>query len=472
MTDSPERGEIDLDDLTLIESVTTVNDYVRAVAVPLTRELNRREADALLRSYLEPGCFPQAVRRLAERHLLVLVGAEEIGKRLGALALLSRMSLAESTITVLSPATGAPELISGTEYHPGRAYLLHDWITASTDRVELANLARKLAELGSYLVITRNGEPSPATEVEHAWTAPPAGELFDFCLRTLGGAPDAGQDALAAARRRARALPTPGEVTGLVTRMVMAGEPACDEVAAWFDTKPPMHQVRAVAALVFAHRLPEPDFRAQLARLEEIHQSHELGPRPPMGPLPLIAHRAGQVVFRVPRHRAQVLAELVARYGFWLWQPLREWIRTLARQGLDLQIRAAEGVALLAGLSPKEAYDLLDAWASGRPTERLAAAHALSFMSAEDTLAPEALRLALSWAGDADRGSTSAVALGGGLAIRYPADAVRTLRGLASCERAGVVARQSLALMVQQAAGHDDAQSRVVRRLAAAAEED
>ena len=131
MTETPEPGEIDLDNITLTGSLIAVSDHLRTVAGPVTRELNRREADVLLRSYLEPGCFPEAVRRLTMRHLLVLVGAEESGRRSGALALLSRMSLAEGTITVLSPAASAGELLSGTEYEPGRAYLLHDWIAGS-----------------------------------------------------------------------------------------------------------------------------------------------------------------------------------------------------------------------------------------------------------------------------------------------------------------------------------------------------
>ncbi|TDE56018.1 hypothetical protein E1295_12260 [Nonomuraea mesophila] len=225
MTDTPEPGEI-VDTITLGQSVIAVNDRPRAAADPVERDLSRREADILLRSYREPGCFPEAVRRLSMRHLLVLVGAEETGKRLGAIALLSRMSLAESTITVLSPAATPLDLLSATDYGPGRAYVLHDWMAPRAERIELVNLARKLAELGSYLVITRNGVPSLAVEVEQPWCAPDPGELFDLCLSTYGARAGTGAEQLAAARNRALALPTPAEVVRLAAGLVRDAEPA------------------------------------------------------------------------------------------------------------------------------------------------------------------------------------------------------------------------------------------------------
>ncbi|TMR89401.1 hypothetical protein [Nonomuraea basaltis] len=476
MTETPEPGEIDLDNIALTQSLLSVNDRLRAVAAPVTRDLNRREADTLLRSYLEPRCFADAVRRLATCHLLVLVGAEETGKRLGAIALLSRMSLAEGTITVLSPAATAAELLSRTEYAPGRAYLVHDWIAASTDRTELVNLARKLAELGSFLVITRNGAPSQAVEVERPWAPPDPGELFDLCLSTFDRRADLSPEALGQARDRALTLPTPARVVRLATRLVRGEEPAGEEVAAWFDTKPPMRGVLAAAALAFVHPLPEPAFEEQLARLDRIWQAHERGPYAPSGPHPLIASSGGLVAFRAPHHREQVLAELVARYGFWLWQPLREWVRSLAGQGLDVRVRAAEGVAALAAYALKETQqELLDVWARGSGAERLAAADALSFMCADDTLAPEALRLALAWAEDPAHVSATAaaVALGGGLSVRYPADSVKGLWRLASGGGpAATVAGQSLELLLRQADGRDDAQSRIVTTLAASLRQD
>ncbi|MCK2213569.1 hypothetical protein MF672_007145 [Actinomadura sp. ATCC 31491] len=449
MTDTPEPGELDLDDITLTQRRLALNDRLRASVPPVTGDLARRAADALLRSYLEPPCFAEAVRRLAARHLLVLVGAEETGKRLGGLALLSRMSLAESTITVLSPARTAAELLSGTEYAPGRAYLLHDWIAPGTDRTELVNLARKLAELGSYLVVTRNGVPSRAVEVEQPWAAPDPGELFELCLRTYDLRAGRAPEALARARGRAAELPTPAQVVRLAAGLAPGGRPAGEEVAAWFDTKPAMREVLAAAALAFVQPLPEAAFHAQLGRLDRVWQAHEGGPRLLPGPHPLIAVTGGQAAFRTPEHRGPVLAELAARYGFWLWQPLRAWVRSLPAEGPEVRARAAEGVAALAAHAFREArHELLEVWAAGTAGERLAAADALTHMCADDALVPEALRLALDWAADPGRATTAAAAFGGGLSVRYPDDALRALRRLAGGDGpAAAVAARTLTLL-------------------------
>ncbi|MEV0623620.1 hypothetical protein AB0I81_60605 [Nonomuraea sp. NPDC050404] len=447
MTETPEAGEIDLDNITLTGSLIAVTEHLRTVAGPAVRDLTRREADGLLRSYLEPPCFPEAVRRLTTRHLLVLVGEHDTGRRLGGTALLSRMSLAEGTITVLSPAADAHELLSAIEYEPGRAYLLHDWIAASTDRTELVNLARKLAELGSYLVITRNGGPSHAVEVEHVWAAPEPGELFDLCLSTYDRRAGVCAGELGQARDLALSLPTPAEVVRLATRLTRDGEQGGEEVAAWFDTKPPMREVLAVAALAFTHHLTGPAFEEQRARLERL--CNEPNGRRFTGPL--ISATEGLVGFRAPHQHTQVLGELVRRYGFWLWQPLREWVRSLPGQGPAIQVRAARGVALLAGHSMKEAeLEFLEVWARGSAAERVAAANTLSYMCADDALAPEALRIALTWAADPRHVSATAAAaaLGGGLSVRYPDDCVKWLRRLESAGGpAAPVAGQSLALL-------------------------
>jgi hypothetical protein len=450
VTDTPDPGEIDLDHLTLTGSIKAVNDHLRATAGPATGDLTRREADARLRSYLEPGCFPEAVRRLAARHLLVLVGEEDSGRRLGAIALLSRMSLAESTITVLSPAAGVAELLTGIEYEPGRAYLLHDWIAASAGRTDLVDLARKLAELGSYLVVTRSGALSAAAEVELAWAAPDPGELYDLCLSSLDRRAGVAADELARGRELALRLPTPAEVVRLAARLAR-GEPPADEVATWFDTKPPMGEVLAVAALAFTHRLAERAFDEQLARLERLCRDTAAGPLTRSIGGPLVDVADGRVTFRAAHQRGQVLAELAGRYGFWLWQPLRAWVRSLPSQGAAVQVRAAAGLALLARHSVKEVrQEFLEVWALGSAAERVAAANVLSYMCADDTLAPEALRIALEWSDDPRdrRAEVAAVALGGGTAVRYPADCLRRLRDLESAGGpVGAVAAQSLALL-------------------------
>ncbi|WP_336210695.1 hypothetical protein [Nonomuraea sp. LPB2021202275-12-8] len=188
-------------------------------------DLGPYDVDRLLRTYLEPPCFAGAVRRLAESHLLVLTGAESTGKRLGAIALLSRMSLADGGIVVLSPAATVAEPASRTEFEPGRAYLLHDWIGGGDDRYDLIKLAGELAEVGCFLVMTRNGAPTAAVEVEQSWEPPAPDELFDLCVAAFGGTAHRSRHELAEARAYAATLPSPARVVALAGQVVRLDTP-------------------------------------------------------------------------------------------------------------------------------------------------------------------------------------------------------------------------------------------------------
>jgi hypothetical protein len=184
---------------------------------PVLADLGPYDIDRLLRTYLEPPCFPAAVRRLADGHLLVLSGAEATGKRLGAIALLSRMSLAEGSVAVLSPVATVVELAARMEFEPGRAYLLHDWAGGVDERHDLRKLADELVEIGCFLVLTRNGAPTPTVEVEQPWEPPAAGELFELCVAGSGGA--AGGHELAEARAHAATLSSPAAIVDLARQV-------------------------------------------------------------------------------------------------------------------------------------------------------------------------------------------------------------------------------------------------------------
>jgi len=188
-----------------------------------TAALNPYEVDHLLRTYLEPPGFAAAVRRLARTHLLVLAGAEAAGKRLGAIALLSRMSLAEGSVTVLSPGVTVADLAARMDFDPGRAYLLPDWTGDPAGRRDLISLARDLAEVGSFLVMTRTGPLTSAVEVEHPWTPPPAADLFELRLAASGGTAHRDGRELAEARKIAADLPSPAEVVALADQFTGPG---------------------------------------------------------------------------------------------------------------------------------------------------------------------------------------------------------------------------------------------------------
>ncbi|MFI7454067.1 hypothetical protein ACIBQX_41715 [Nonomuraea sp. NPDC049714] len=196
-----------------------------AVPPAVLADLNPYDVDRLLRTYLEPPCFPDAVRRLAVGHLLVLAGAASTGKRLGAIALLSRMPLAEGSVAVLSPVATVVELAARMEFEPGRAYLLHDWAGDAGERHDLLKLADELTEVGCFLVLTRNGPPAPAVEVEHRWEAPASGELFELCVAGSGTTPRRSGHELAAARAYAATLSSPAAVVDLARQTVHLDTP-------------------------------------------------------------------------------------------------------------------------------------------------------------------------------------------------------------------------------------------------------
>lgn len=185
-------------------------------------DLSPYDIDRLLRTYLEPPCFPAAVRRLADGHLLVLAGAEATGKRLGAIALLSRMSLAEGSVAVLSPVATVVELAARMEFEPGRAYLLHDWAGGADERHDLLKLADELVEVGCFLVLTRNGAPAPTVEVEQRWEPPASGELFELCVAGFGTTARENGHGLAEARAHAATLSSPAAVVNLARQVVAA----------------------------------------------------------------------------------------------------------------------------------------------------------------------------------------------------------------------------------------------------------
>ncbi|MBN6053879.1 hypothetical protein JYK22_18200, partial [Nonomuraea sp. RK-328] len=502
----------DVDDGALRQSASVINNFLgytdasgsmfgmgeRATVRAATRTIEPGEISELLRSYLAPDCFATAEKHLREQHLLSLVGPEGIGKRVGAIALLSRMPLADGRVTVFSPARTLAELARQTRFKPGRAYLVHDWSGDGPDtavsRFEMAGLSQKLVKTGAYLVLTRTGHWRKDANLAVAWHAPDPGELFDLALGSPRGRTP---EDIRWARQRADQLGSPSAIVALADRLARTDTPVADllsedeggEVAAWFDDKPSREDVLLVAALAFAYRAPERIFEQELARLTEIKRLHdaetpgqlERSDEPQTRAVwrsghPLVTtcvEGAGsaserRLVFR-GRCREQVIDELAARYGLSLWAPLREWILTLVETDLEVQIQAAAGVALLARSALREVHDeFLDAWAGGRAAQRLAAANVISLMCADDSLAPEALALTLRWVTGAgqEKAMTAAMALGGGLSVRYPADALNwlwhlTLRG----QRISVVARRSLVLLCRQAAERDDQAGEVLRVL-------
>ncbi|WP_049559851.1 hypothetical protein [Nonomuraea sp. SBT364] len=208
---------------------TLADDFPQADGFPPLTDLTAArltpcDVAHLLRTYLEPACFPPAVHRLAQRHLLALVGPEATGRRLGAIALLSRMPLAEGSITILSPVTTVAGLVARMPFEPGRAYLLPDWPLAGQP---LTSLAHALAEIGAYLVVTHTPPPRSAepTELHHPWSPPPGAGLFDLCLATFGLPAHRHPADVATARELAATLVSPAAIVALATQITRLDTP-------------------------------------------------------------------------------------------------------------------------------------------------------------------------------------------------------------------------------------------------------
>jgi hypothetical protein len=478
--------------------------------------LDAEQIAAALRHYLAPDLFGEAAGILGDRHLVVLAGKDGTGKRAGALALLRDVTAKEARIISLSPALSLAELASDTKFRAGNGYLLQDWVedtgAATVQRFEVERLLRKLAkagENGAYLVIT-TAVPARRRHFEGLlveWRAPDSVALFDACLAKVG-TPLPEQSEIDTVRARIRELRSPNEVVTLAERLceaksaqaalgtLEASENA--EVTAWFDEKPKRSATLEVAALAFVHGVPERSFESLLSQLtaitDEIRWGESQQARPNSDDEELPQRRAGwshdhaliigsyddpaqvspldgerRLVYRCEGHRDQVIAELVARYGYELWEPLRRWARGLATSTAEVRVQVAFGVALLARRSLHEVEEsFLDPWSHGLALERLTAAHVLSWMCTNNATAPTALRIALRWVENAGPrpAMTAAVALGGELGVRYPTDCLNWLWFLSlRAERISEVARRSLTLLFRMAVDRGDHATTALRLL-------
>ncbi|MGW1682588.1 hypothetical protein [Saccharopolyspora sp. NPDC002376] len=412
---------------------------------------------------------------------MFLAGPENSGRTTSAIVLLhSALDDLQEPLIGLSPAMTLAKLSEYPHFKSGRGYLVRGWVDdaqpVSVQQFELARLSDRLRASGSFLVLVTDSARVQHQELEAwviGWEPPAAGALFD---EYASPEPDP------RARKRALELSTPEEVVafaeamsdGLEAALSRLGNSASQQVSDWFDSEPDRRRTLEVAALAFAHGLPDRTFEAIFERLHEIanptpvselsqtglrqsradRSDHPLitTTREIQGPSGLVGER--RLVFRSVEHRQQVIAELVNRYGFELWEPIRTWLHELASEPplSELHFQIALGVSLLAKYSPSEAeQDFLSQWADGAVVARLTATHVLTWMCTDDSLAPQALRIALSWVSNAGprRAMTAATALGGEIGSRYPTDAMRVLWFLASrSQRIADAARISLGLLV------------------------
>ncbi|MFB6392500.1 hypothetical protein [Polymorphospora lycopeni] len=440
-----------------------------------TGPLRQEDVDAALRHYVRPEPYARARRLLLDRRLVVLCGPAGIGKYSGAIALLRDVAGRDGLPTNLSPALAFSEL-AGQKFGNASGYIVRDQARdANTVAVQQFELHRLLGALKnrSYLVITVDLGLRPRGQLADLmvdWSAPDSDELFDTCTAHLTDQlrHGPGTDEV---REQVRRLHSPGEVVAVCELMTDGPRKALaafedsqrGRVASWFDQDPEWPEVLAVAALAFVEGTPEADFERLVARLTELHRQASgasaalpaAGQPPDAAPtrqVRLDRRRAGGLItvrpspqagagspaveFQTDDMRPLVLGELRERYGYALWEPLRNWLHEIAATApvSDLQVRLGMGMAVLSRFDFQEVeHTFLDRWAAGLAAERAAAACTLSWIGLDGSHAASALTVTKRWALNSGqrRAVTAATALGGPLGLRYPSDALRWLWTLA-----------------------------------------
>lgn len=453
-----------------------------------TGPIDRAQADHLLRHFVAPPRFSKALEILRKEHLVLLAGEDALGKATSALALLREILGERAPLSSLSPALKLGEL-AAYKFKNAQGYQVKDRIgdadAAALQSFEIDRLATNLKRANGYMVITTN-VPAKHRHLGGLvidWEPPAALELFDRCL------PETVPEDITRARQRAAKLRSPKAIvtlaesvpSGVDAALASLDDSEARQVSEWFSDDPDRRSVLTVAALAFAHGLPVRTFEELLARLVDraepvpvneaseapLRQARADWGKHPLAKvtqdIPEAGHAIGErrVVFKSVEYRERVIGELVDRFGFDLWDPLRSWLHELAEQSSsEVRVQIALGIALLAKVSPREADDdYLQVWSDGSANQRLTAAHALSWMCFDEALAPLALHIAVGWTDNAgtNRAVTSAIALGGELGLRYPADAMRLLWFLAKrSRRLNKVAGSSLDFLFATSMEHTD----------------
>ncbi|MDH6123511.1 hypothetical protein [Kitasatospora sp. GP82] len=436
-----------------------------------TGRLTDEEVVEAVTGYARPDAYGGAFDTLSKHHLVELWGPAGIGKRTGAIALISE--LVDGSVMLLSPTLTLKEL-AARKYQRGTGYVVPGRVADATSAEDADHLWRRLRnavrDAGAFLVVTTAVQAAgPRWRV--VWERPAPRRLV---LAALGGAEVAAevidqvleqvpedfrpQDLVEVARRLAAGA-TPEDALEQFALSASA------TVAEWFRAGPNPRAVLEVTALAFTAGSGVRTYEAGLAGLETWMARSVPGLAPPPDAEPeepavptLPANREALVrdgglictrqvpdgvrtrtvvAFRDPVYRECVLAELCARFDSAFWDGVSRWLSGTVRSGLtvdpQLQMSVASGLALLARLEVQEVErSYLRPWSGGQLgwVGQQTAVFTLWLMClAEDGLAPVALSVAEEWAADRSRARrwSAVVAFTGELGLRYPHEAVKQL---------------------------------------------
>lgn len=381
-----------------------------------TGAIPKAVVDEALGWFTEPPEYRQALAALDTHRLVVLVGADGIGKQTLAFSLLRAACPAGAPLVGVSPAASLSQL-AAVKFASRQGYLVADHIGDGTESAvrnfNADRLAEKVAGGPAHLVITTTSARIGQQLKRYAVTvtAPDPDAVLDRCLGDAVLEPRVGQTVRAHIARQRR----PQEIVRLARRLVEDQDAAVEamrdqpreQVAEWFDSEMTKRDLLSVTALAIAgeqtesthdalvdalarHAQPRPGERAAAPYVAP--EAERIGQRRRDHPLlvSVADDRDGgwsdgrRRRFRDPAMRLAVLEALHERYDNQLWTPVRSWVKELCgpEPATTIQVPVAEGLALLARRNFLDVYrTFLDPWADGTVAERTTAAMVLWFMS-------------------------------------------------------------------------------------------
>ncbi|WP_433044001.1 hypothetical protein [Dactylosporangium sp. CS-033363] len=424
--------------------------------------LSRDEIAAALSAYISPPQLREAAARLAHEHVITLEGPAGIGKRAGAIRLLSTTT--DGDLFALSPVISTSELAT-RRFTPGHGYVIVNRVAARDGQgsdVAWRELRQRLAAARAYLVVTLVPEETSQAAREAIFHVPWGRPDLSRAVRAKLG-PAAADDLV---DRVLQAVPDDCSMTDLtrVAQRLAAGETfeaalrdvrraESAAVSAWLGNAS-MPDMLAMVVIAFLHGADRRTFETALAELRRLTRDSSDEPSPTVHALST-GHAlatlervgggpvSGRMIFQRPRYRGLVLRHLWDRLSVSDWNAIRDWLDRAIdsdpthgdRDRNEIVRQVAAGLVLLMKVEGREVeVSYLDPWsaADDRPVAQYAAAHTLGLMSYDDALAPYALEIVGHWtrAENRRRQQTAAVALAGPLGIRYPADAAAGLWAL------------------------------------------
>jgi hypothetical protein len=419
--------------------------------------------------YVEPPRFDEAMAAVTSDHVVIIAGVRGSGRRCGAMALLR--GLVESDLIVLPPKLSVVEL-AGYRLEASTGYLIEGVAERGHEDEQATGwrgLRKKLAELGSYLVITAEanlrerrtrGRPG-----QLPWQQPNREAVL---LRYL--AEEAQRKDVAAALEQTGENLSMSDLHAFLIEVVKGVEvaqaaarmldmSARDAVTDWFDSAPEPGRIADVVAAAFFPDIPERDFElVQGDLLDQIAPELPADRTDNEQPTRIlnsdrkqrwdgssllrlrhggVASAVRQVDFEVPEYRQCVLEELDRRFDRRFWSCVADWltdtvdqIRDSANDGILVQL--GQSLALLARTAlPEVEASYLDRWSYLEPGSRhqQVIVYTLYWMSYLDGLDGYALGTARHWArrGGESEQWMAAMAFSGELGLAYPAEAINQL---------------------------------------------